>query len=268
MNGVYAGCGDSSTENSVAAIWQDEWIVETRPDRPGADRSKPATRPSGAYPRFVPSDVMQLRGGPTAAAIRRERLIVVLRRIAPRSRLIDLVNELVDAGARVFEITLDDEDAPADLVAVREQVAGRAALVGAGTVRTGEQLEGAIAAQAHFGVSPVIDRAIVAASLDAGLPFVPGASTPTEADAAWRAGATFVKLFPGSSLGPTFVRELRGPLPEIETIVTGGVDSSNAVAFLEAGAVAVGIGSAIVRAGAAERQALIASIAPAAAPSR
>ena len=76
---------------------------------------------------------------------------------------------------------------------------------------------------------------------------MPGAATPTEADAAWRAGATFVKLFPGSSLGPSYVRELRGPLPEIETIVTGGVDGSNALAFLEAGAVAVGIGSALAR---------------------
>ncbi len=211
---------------------------------------------------------MKLRDGPTAAAIRRERLIVILRRVAPRSRLIDLVNGLVDAGASVFEVTFDGEDAPADLVAVREQIAGKHGLVGAGTIRTAEQLDAAIAARADFGVSPVFDRAIVVATLDAGLPFVPGAATPTEADAAWRAGATFVKLFPGSSLGPSFVRELRGPLSEIETIVTGGVDASNAVAFLEAGAVAVGIGSAIVGAGATDRRALIASIAPAVAPSR
>jgi 2-dehydro-3-deoxyphosphogluconate aldolase/(4S)-4-hydroxy-2-oxoglutarate aldolase len=114
----------------------------------------------------------------------------------------------------------------------------------------------------------VFDSKIAAAALEAGLPFVPGAYTPTEADAAWQAGATFVKLFPGSSLGPSHVRELRGPLPEIEVIVTGGVDATNAIEFLEAGAVAVGIGSAIVRASARERRALLAAIASAGAAGR
>jgi len=214
----------------------------------------------------VPADVTSLRTGSTADAVRRERLIVVLRRIEPRSRLLDLVGELTHAGARLFEITFDGDDAGADLVAVRELVATHGGVVGAGTVRTAAQLEAAIAAGAAFGVSPVFDPAIVEAALRAGLPFVPGASTPTEADAAWRRGATFVKLFPASSLGPTFVRELRGPLPEIETIVTGGVEISNATAFLEAGAVAVGVGSAMVRATPTQRRDLIAAIAAAGGP--
>jgi 2-dehydro-3-deoxyphosphogluconate aldolase / (4S)-4-hydroxy-2-oxoglutarate aldolase len=96
-----------------------------------------------------------------------------------------------------------------------------------------------------------------------GLPFVPGAYSPTEIDLAWRGGATFVKLFPGSSLGPSHVRELHGPLPEIETIVTGGVDASSASAYLDAGAVAVGIGSALMRMSSAERRDLVAAIAQA-----
>jgi 2-dehydro-3-deoxyphosphogluconate aldolase/(4S)-4-hydroxy-2-oxoglutarate aldolase len=214
----------------------------------------------------VPADVTSLRTGSTADAVRRERLIVVLRRVEPRSRLVDLVGELADAGVRLFEVTFDGDDAGADLVAVRELVAAQGGVVGAGTVRTAAQLEAAIAADAAFGVSPVFDPAIVEAALRAGLPFVPGASTPTEADAAWRSGATFVKLFPASSLGPTFVRELRGPLPEIEAIVTGGVEISNATAFLEAGAVAVGVGSAMVRATPAQRRDLIAAIAAAGGP--
>jgi 2-dehydro-3-deoxyphosphogluconate aldolase/(4S)-4-hydroxy-2-oxoglutarate aldolase len=198
--------------------------------------------------------------------VRAAGLLVVLRRVTPRQRLLDLVDELADAGARVFEITFDGDDGPADLAAIRDRLASRgdgAGLVGAGTIRTPDQLPAAIDARAAFGVSPVLDPAILAAALDAGLPFVPGAYSPTEADAAWRAGATFVKLFPGSSLGPSHVRELRGPLPEIETIVTGGVDATNAVQFLGAGAVAVGIGSAIVRATADERRSLIATIAAA-----
>ena len=211
------------------------------------------------------------RGGRVADAIRDAGLVIVLRRVEPRQRLLDLVDGLAESGGRIFEITLDGEDAPADLAAAREQLADRGGdtcFVGAGTVRTIEQLAAAIDAGAAFGVSPVLDPPILAAAIEAGLPFVPGAYTPTEADTAWRAGATFVKLFPGSSLGASHVRELRGPLPEIETIVTGGVDATNAISFLEAGATAVGIGSAIVRATADERRTLIAAITTAVASAR
>jgi 2-dehydro-3-deoxyphosphogluconate aldolase/(4S)-4-hydroxy-2-oxoglutarate aldolase len=199
------------------------------------------------------------RTGPVADAIRRHRLIAVLRGVGPRDRLLDLVDELVADGIGILEITFDAPDAAADLETVRTRFAGRA-IVGAGTIRTPAQLADAVAVGAAFGVAPVLDPAILAAARRAGLPFVPGAATPTEADAAWRAGAAFVKLFPGSSLGPRFVRELRGPLPEIETIVTGGVDAANATDFLEAGAVAVGIGSALSRMDGPPRRDLVARI--------
>jgi 2-dehydro-3-deoxyphosphogluconate aldolase / (4S)-4-hydroxy-2-oxoglutarate aldolase len=207
----------------------------------------------------VAADPLALRSGAVAAAIRDVRLIAVLRRIEPRDRLIAIVDELVADGIGVIEITFDGADAANDLAAVRARV-GAAAWVGAGTLRTHDQLHAAIDAGAAFGVSPVLDHAVLDAALAAGLPFVPGAYTPTEADAAWRAGATFVKLFPGSSLGPSHVRELRGPLPELETIVTGGVDASSAATFLEAGAVAVGIGSALARMSREERRSLVASV--------
>jgi len=199
---------------------------------------------------------MTLRSSPVAATIRERRVVAVLRAIAPRERLLALAEDLVADGITVLEITFDAPDAAADLAAVRARL-GDTATVGAGTIRTTDHLLAAIDAGAAFGVAPILDLAILAAAVAAGLPFVPGAATPTETDAAWRAGATFVKLFPGSSLGPAFVRELHGPLPEIETIVTGGVDGSNARAYLEAGAVAVGIGSALHRMDAAERRALV-----------
>ena len=201
------------------------------------------------------ADSASLRSSPVAAAIRELRVIAILRRVEPRERLLALADELVADGIRVLEITLDSPDAAGDLRAVRDRVRERA-WVGAGTIRTTDQIRAAIDAGAAFGVGPVLDRALIDAALAAGLPFVPGAATPTEADSAWRAGATFVKLFPGSSLGPGFVRELRGPLPEIETIVTGGVDQTNAAAFLAAGAVAVGVGSALQRMTHDERRAL------------
>ncbi|HET7473666.1 MAG TPA: bifunctional 4-hydroxy-2-oxoglutarate aldolase/2-dehydro-3-deoxy-phosphogluconate aldolase [Candidatus Limnocylindrales bacterium] len=199
---------------------------------------------------------IELRAGDVASAIRTHRLVAVLRRIEPRSRLLDLVGELAEDGIRIFEITFDAPSAEDDLIAVARATTG--SVVGAGTIRTVGQARSAVDAGAAFAVSPILDPAVVAAALGSGLPFIPGAATPTEADAAWRAGATFVKLFPASSLGPSFVRELRGPLPEIETIVTGGADAANARAFLEAGAVAVGIGSALTRMDRGERRDLVA----------
>ncbi len=205
-----------------------------------------------------------LRASPVAELIRAERLVVVLRRVSPRDRLLALVDELANAGARIFEITWDAPDAADDLAALRESLAARQpddrCLVGAGTIRSVDAVEVAMEAGAAFGVAPVWDPAVVQAALELGLPFVPGAYTPTEVDAAWRAGATFVKLFPGSSLGPGHVRELRGPLPEVETIVTGGVDATNGPAFIAAGAVAVGVGGSLVNGTPDERRTLIAAI--------
>lgn len=207
----------------------------------------------------MPVEPHTLRTSAVAEAIRAQRVVAVLRRIEPRDRLLALVDELIADGIVLFEVTFDAADATGDLAAVRERV-GTRGIVGAGTIRTPADLAAAADAGAAFGVSPVLDRVILDAALALGLPFVPGTYTPTEADAAWRAGATFVKLFPGSSLGPSHVRELHGPLPEIETIVTGGVDATNALAFLEAGAAAVGIGSALTRMTSTERRALVAAI--------
>lgn len=203
----------------------------------------------------------ELREGTIAQAIRRRRLVVVLRRVEPLSRLIELVEELAEAGASIFEITFDAPSAADDVAALKEQMEGRDVLVGAGTLLRPESLAAAVDAGADFGVSPVNNFAMVRAAVEAGMPFVPGAFTPTEMLSAWSAGATFVKLFPASAAGPQMVRELRGPMPQIEIIPTGGVDASNAEAFLEAGAAAVGIGSALVRASARERRDIVARLA-------
>lgn len=207
----------------------------------------------------------RLRRSAVADAIRRHRLIVVLRRIEPRADLLALAADLADAGARIFEVTLDAPAGADDLAALREALAGRhdgPFHVGAGTVRTTEQLDAARRVGADFAVAPLLDPALVEASVASGLPFIPGALTPTEIAAGWAAGATFVKLFPASAVGPAMLRELRGPLPEVEVIPTGGVDGRNAGAFLEAGAVAVGIGGAITRADPDERRAILRAVTP------
>jgi 2-dehydro-3-deoxyphosphogluconate aldolase / (4S)-4-hydroxy-2-oxoglutarate aldolase len=207
----------------------------------------------------VPDSAAALRHSPVAGLIRSTRLIAILRRIEPQARLLELVMSLADDGVRVFEVTFDALSAADDLVAVREQldpVAGDA-VVGAGTIRTLEALDRAVDAGAAFVVGPDLEPAVVDRALERGVPVIPGAYSPTEIAQAWDRGATFVKLFPASSLGPTHVRELRGPFPDIELIATGGIDAASARAFLDAGCVAVGVGSALVRANAVERRAIV-----------
>jgi 2-dehydro-3-deoxyphosphogluconate aldolase/(4S)-4-hydroxy-2-oxoglutarate aldolase len=210
-----------------------------------------------------------LRHGPFAIEVRRHRLIAVLRRVEPLGRLLGLVNELADAGVRIFEITMDGEDA-ADAITAGSQQLGRRKdgdyMVGAGTVRTSRQLRAALVAKASFAVAPTLNPTLIGEALDANLPFIPGVATPTEAEHAWSSHATFVKLFPASSLGPTFIRDIRGPMPEIEIIPSGGITLDNARSFLDAGAAAISMGSAIVQADAAQRRSFIAGLASAPRP--
>jgi 2-dehydro-3-deoxyphosphogluconate aldolase/(4S)-4-hydroxy-2-oxoglutarate aldolase len=205
--------------------------------------------------------VAALRRSAVADDIRRQRLIAILRRVEPRERLLDLVSELAADGVRIVEVTFDAATAVEDLVAVRERLRsdGLEAVVGAGTIVSAERLEAAIGAGAAFLVAPTLDQAIVEAALERGVPVIPGAYSPTEIALAWDSGATFVKVFPVSSLGPAHIRELRGPLGHIELIATGGVDATNAAAYLEAGCVAVGVGGALARADRAGRRALVAA---------
>ena len=200
-----------------------------------------------------------LRTGPVAELIRAQRLIAILRRVEPQDRLLGVIDELADAGVRVFEITFDSPTAAEDLAAVKRRL-DPGCVVGAGTLLTRDQLERAVAAGADFGVTPVLHFDLLATAVRIGLPFMVGGLTPTEMLEAWSSGATFVKLFPASTAGPQMIREIHGPLPEIEIIPTGGVTPENARSFLDAGAVAVGLGSALVRATRAERQALIESV--------
>jgi 2-dehydro-3-deoxyphosphogluconate aldolase/(4S)-4-hydroxy-2-oxoglutarate aldolase len=209
-----------------------------------------------------PDAVAALRHAPVADHIRSRRLIAVLRRIEPRERLLDLVTSLADDGVRIFEVTFDAPNAGEDLVAMRERLATSGvgdAIVGAGTVLDEAQLEDARRCGAAFVVGPTLDVAIVERAVELGVPVIPGAYSPTEIALAWRAGATFEKVFPASSLGPSHVRELRGPLPHIELIATGGVEAANAGSFLAAGCVAVGVGGALVDGSADERRALVAA---------
>jgi 2-dehydro-3-deoxyphosphogluconate aldolase / (4S)-4-hydroxy-2-oxoglutarate aldolase len=181
--------------------------------------------------------------------IRAERVVAVVRRVP---EVDSIVEALLAGGIRIIEITLDSDDALATI----EQLRARGDLtVLAGTVRTPLEAEAAVAAGAEACVAPALVPEMVERCRGLGVPAVPGALTPSELEAARALGAELVKLFPGSLVGPAYVRDVLAPLTGVELIVTGGVDLSNARAFIEAGAVAVGVGSALTSAADVETQA-------------
>jgi 2-dehydro-3-deoxyphosphogluconate aldolase / (4S)-4-hydroxy-2-oxoglutarate aldolase len=137
-------------------------------------------------------------------------------------------------------------DAPAVIRALVAELGARA-VVGAGTVLDAEAAGACLDAGAAFVVSPGLDLATVAAVHARGVPMMPGALTPTEVIAAWKSGAEMVKIFPCGSLGgPKYLRALRGPLPQVKLLPTGGINVDNAGEYLAAGAAALGIGSELV----------------------
>jgi 2-dehydro-3-deoxyphosphogluconate aldolase/(4S)-4-hydroxy-2-oxoglutarate aldolase len=174
--------------------------------------------------------------------LRRGRVVAILRRVEDVD---DAVARVRAAGIALVEITLDS---PGALEAIRRHPGSLA-----GTVRTPEEATAAADAGAAALVAPSFSAEVAARARELGLPYVPGALTPTEVETAWRAGAPVVKLFPAALGGPDYVRQLRGTLADVPLIATGGVDAANAASFLEAGCVAVGLGSSLLRGGEAER---------------
>lgn len=171
--------------------------------------------------------------------IRAARLVAILRRAAEADAE---VARLAAAGVRVVEITLDSDDA----LGAIERARGRGDVtVLAGTVREPAQVDAAVSAGAEGIVAPSLSVAVLERAAALGAPSIPGALTPTEVETAWRAGAALVKLFPARPGGPRYVRDVLAPLADVPLVATGGVDATNARAFLDAGAVAVGVGSAL-----------------------
>jgi len=170
------------------------------------------------------------------------RVIAIGRRLEASS-IMHVADGLVAGGVRAFEVTLDSPDAIIAIGALAKRHSGGSLLVGAGTVLDVASATAAAEAGARFLVSPHTDVELVRWAAAKGIPIFPGALTPSEILAAWRAGASAVKLFPASAVGPSYVREIRGPLAEVPLIPTGGVTAENAAAFIAAGAVGVGVGS-------------------------
>jgi 2-dehydro-3-deoxyphosphogluconate aldolase/(4S)-4-hydroxy-2-oxoglutarate aldolase len=172
------------------------------------------------------------------------RIIAVLRSSDP-VQIDAVVDVLVDEGFRAIELALTTPNAVEHLSGLRRRVGSDVSL-GAGTVTTPSHAASAIDAGAAFLLAPTVALDACAYATARGVPFVSGAFTPTEALAAWEAGAAAIKLFPANLLGPDAIPALRAPMPEIQFIPTGGINTRQAIQWLSHGCTAVGVGSPLV----------------------
>lgn len=182
--------------------------------------------------------------------IRNERLIVIVRGVKSE-QLIPLAEAMYEGGVRLLEVTysangkVPDEETAKNIGALVEHFGDRMQ-IGAGTVLTEKQVALTAAAGGKYIISPNANPAVIAATRKAGLVSIPAAYTPTEIEAAYECGADFVKLFPVTSLGPSYVKAVRGPLNHIPLLAVGGVDLSNLADYAKAGVSGFGVGGNIV----------------------
>jgi len=171
--------------------------------------------------------------------------IVAVVRAESGERLAGVVRALASGGVTAAEITFTVPDAVEVIRRVRKEV-GDAVVLGAGTVLDPETARAALLAGAEYIVAPTVNLDVIRLCRRYDVPVMPGAFTPTEVLAAWEAGADVVKIFPADVGGPNYLKALRGPLPQVRMMPTGGVDLSTAEAFLRAGACCLGVGGSLV----------------------
>ncbi len=168
--------------------------------------------------------------------------VVAVVRLDDSKSGLEVAKALKAGGVTSIEITMTVPNAVALIAELGRALDG--VLIGAGTVTDAATATAVIAAGARFVVGPVFKPEIIAACHAHDVPAMPGCFSPTEIHAAWEAGADVVKVFPSTALGPTYFRDLRGPLPQLKLMPTGGVTRDNTGDWIRAGAVAVGAGSA------------------------
>lgn len=148
-------------------------------------------------------------------------------------------------GVSVIEVTFTVPNA-LEIIRQLADTVSENVVLGAGTVLTPHMAREALTAGAEFIVSPNTNVQVIETAKNHDAPVFPGALTPTEVLTAWQAGADIVKIFPANAVGPTYLKDLHGPFPEIKFMPTGGVNLSTARAYLENGAVALGVGGDLI----------------------
>ena len=186
--------------------------------------------------------------GDVTALVEQLGVVAVIRMKDP-AKLRAVVDAMAAGGVRALEVTMT---VPRAVEMIRElaPTLPDGFLLGAGTVIDAATARAVIDAGASFVVSPVFRPDVVAACHQRGVPAMPGCFSPTEILAAHECGADIIKVFPATALGPQFIKDVRAPLPQVKLMPTGGVTLDNAGDWIRAGAVAVGLGSALVDAAA------------------
>lgn len=185
-----------------------------------------------------------------AELVKQKKVIAIVRGLAGQV-CVDLAQALYAGGIELIEVTFNQREPDkyaltADAIRAIRATMGERMHVGAGTVTTVELVELAAAAGAEFIVSPDTNDAVIRRTKELGMVSMPGALTPTETLAAYRAGADFVKVFPAGDLGPGYIKALRGPLNHIPLLAVGGVNEKNIGSFIKAGCCGAGCGGNLV----------------------
>ncbi len=148
----------------------------------------------------------------------------------------------LSAGLTTIEITMNTQAAEEIIRFAADKYKGQLN-VGAGTVCNTDELDLAIRAGSQFIVTPILDPDVVRTCVSKNIPVFPGAYTPTEIYQAWKLGASMVKVYPATSLGPEYIKDVKAPLNKIKLMPTGGINLDNIQTFIKAGADGLGIGS-------------------------
>lgn len=171
--------------------------------------------------------------------------IVAIIRASSSEQLVDVARALYDGGIHILEVTFTVPDVLKIISDVKKDL-GDKVILGAGTVLDTESARAAILAGAEFIVSPIVNTDVIRMCNRYDKMVMPGAFTPTEIVTAWEAGADIVKVFPADVGGPSYLKAIHGPLPQIRLMPTGGVNLKTMEEFVKAGACAVGLGSSLV----------------------
>jgi 2-dehydro-3-deoxyphosphogluconate aldolase/(4S)-4-hydroxy-2-oxoglutarate aldolase len=173
--------------------------------------------------------------------------VVAIIRSASSEEALSLGKRVIEAGLRAVEVSLVTPDALA-VISELVRIAPPGVAIGVGTALTTKHVESAVGAGASFIVSPTTRQSVIEAAVALGVVSLPGAATPTEAVQAAEWGADLIKIFPASLWSPRVLSDMLAALPDLRTVPTGGVTPANAASWILAGAVAVGIGSAVTTA--------------------
>lgn len=181
----------------------------------------------------------------TLAKLKEHKVCAIVRGI-DQKKISKVAEALIDGGVHAIEVTFNTEGAAEMIEELNKNFSDRM-VIGAGTVLDSETAKRAIDAGASFILSPTLNKEMIEICNRYSVLPVPGVLTPTEALKAWEMGARIVKVFPAGILGADYVKQLKGPLPQIDTMAVGAVGIDNIADFFKAGASAVSVGSQLVQ---------------------